>query len=182
MSWKGSDPMVLNVPLLFDNTDTGKSLEGDILNLEGIAGRGPQGGDGPVPFKVSTLEGFGSLVPHNFNGESLDWVISTLEWGEFQRRPRQTDGSGGHRVQQHATLQLTQYVTDKRLVQLSASKRANAHGRRRKTTKVKSGDTLQKISRREYGTSDRWQDIAILNKIRDPRHPGKVGKTLKLPR
>lgn len=47
--------------------------------------------------------------------------------------------------------------------------------------KVKPGDTLIGIAKRLLGDGDRWEEIATLNGIRDPRALA-VGATLKLPK
>ena len=49
-----------------------------------------------------------------------------------------------------------------------------------KTYVVKSGDTLAKISREVYGTTQRWREIASHNKITDPKLL-RVGMTLQIP-
>ena len=54
---------------------------------------------------------------------------------------------------------------------------------------MKKGDTLRLISRKVFGSPDRWDDIRKLNGIADPRTVGKPGKkkgcvgtTLKMPK
>jgi nucleoid-associated protein YgaU len=142
-----------------------------------MAGRGAGvgGRKQPPTVSLSTKDGFGALVPHNFNGESLNWVITGLEWGDQLRRR-----SSGHRVRQAATVEVTQYTTTGG-DELSVAKRNNTHGRRHTTHTVKKGESLMRIARDEYGTSDRWQDIATANNIHDPRHL-RVGMRLKLPK
>ena len=187
LTWTGYEPMSMTIPILFDEWQTQKSVENDILALELLAGRGPGAGGRTQPPDVTlkASAGFGALIPHNFNGESLDWVITSLEWstdeGDVIRRRPQPDGSGGHRVRQAGTVVVTQHVEDKRLIELSVARRRNAHGRRRTVHVVKKGETLMSIARKEYGTADRWQDIAIHNGINDPRHL-RPGKRLKLPK
>lgn len=177
LNWSGFEPMTMTVPVLFDNWHSQESVEEDILALELLAGRGPGGGGRrqPPDITMSTPGGFGSLVPHNFNGETSNWVITDIEWGDALRRR-----SSGHRVRQAGTVTVSQHPSDG-LEELSVARRRNAHGRRRTTHVVKKGESLQSIARAEYGTSDRWQDIAIANNIRDPRQI-KAGRRLKLPK
>ncbi|MBL4889590.1 MAG: LysM peptidoglycan-binding domain-containing protein [Candidatus Lindowbacteria bacterium] len=49
-----------------------------------------------------------------------------------------------------------------------------------KEVKIKKGDTLARIARRELGSAHRWQEIARLNDIRNPRAL-KVGSRIVLP-
>ncbi|MFM7052451.1 MAG: LysM peptidoglycan-binding domain-containing protein, partial [Planctomycetota bacterium] len=49
-----------------------------------------------------------------------------------------------------------------------------------RTVKVREGDTLYAISKRVYGTSSRWKDIAAANGLGDGRGM-KVGMELKVP-
>ena len=49
-----------------------------------------------------------------------------------------------------------------------------------RSVRVREGDTLEKIARRELGNGGRWQEIAQLNGIHDPRKI-KVGQALLLP-
>jgi LysM repeat protein len=181
-NWTGYTPLELTIPILFDNWQDQKSIEDDLATLEALTGRGKGYGsrNEPPTVTLSTPSGFGALVPHNFNGESLTWDLA-VEWGDALRRRQQPDGSGGHRVRQAGTVTATQHAGDALLKELSAAKRNNAHAARRKIHVVKKGETLQKISRIEYGTADRWQDIAVANGIRDPRHV-TVGKRLHLPK
>lgn len=186
LDWVGFDPMSLTIPVLFDDWTTQKSVENDILALELLAGRGPGGGGRrqPPDVELAAVAGFGSLIPHNFNGETNRWVITSLEWStdedDILRRKAQGDGSGGHRVRQAGTVVVSQRPKDPG-EELSVAKRKNAHGRRRKVHRVKKGETLMRIARDEYGNADRWQDIAKANGINDPRHL-RAGARLKLPK
>lgn len=186
LEWTHYEPMKMSGPILLEGLMDGmRSVEDDIAALERLAGRGPGAGGRKRPPSVtlSAPQGFGALIPHNFNGESLPWAITSLSLpaADAIRRNRQADGSGGHRVRQHGVVEVTQWVQDSRVEELSVSRRKNAHPRRRTTHTVKNGETLQSISRAEYGTADRWQDIALANGIRDPRHLPS-GKRLKLPK
>lgn len=87
------------------------------------------------------------------------------------------------RTRHRARLDVT--ITDRvlpRLVKVKPARatrdRAGTKGKR--TTVVRSGDTLQRIALRELGDASRWRDIARKNHIRDPNRP-PVGKALKLP-
>jgi len=48
---------------------------------------------------------------------------------------------------------------------------------------VQSGDTLYSIARRQYGSSNRWEDIFRLNKVLLKNNPARLarGMVLKLP-
>lgn len=49
-----------------------------------------------------------------------------------------------------------------------------------RAVRVREGDTLEKIARRELGAGGRWREIAALNGIEDPRQL-RVGQLLQLP-
>lgn len=178
LTWDGFAPLTMTVDVLFDGLQDGRSVEQDIVNLEKLAGRGPGVGSQTQPPDVTLTShsGFASLVPHNFNGESVPWVVTVIDWGDMLRRR-----DDGHRVRQAATVTIQQHVQDKRLKAASVAQRKNAHGRRHRTHIVRKGETLMSIARAEYGNADRWQDIAKANGIKDPRHPA-IGKHLKLPK
>jgi nucleoid-associated protein YgaU len=193
VNWKGHQPLTMTIPLLFEGrvfSDSkhreGRSIEDLIQGLEALAGRGPgQGGQPPV-LKITVKGGYGSLVPHNFNGENVPWVINSIEWGDNIRR-----ASSGHRVRQQAVIEVIQYVKVKSPADLSVSKRNRIGNRNVKAYTVKKGDTLISISHRVYGTADRWPEIGKLNGITDPRkvYPKAnkakthlyIGQTLKMP-
>lgn len=181
LNWTGYPPLALSVPVLFDNWHSQTSVEDDIANLERLAGRGPGFGGTrqPPTLRLSTVDGFSKLIPH---GDDVNrWVIQTIDWGDALRRGKQPDGSGGHRVRQEGTVSLLQYTAVDLTVEKSASKRANGHQRTQPSHVVKKGETLRKISQKEYGSPDYWQEIANANGIHDPRHL-PVGKKLKLPK
>lgn len=181
LNWAGYPPLALSVPVLFDSWHAQTSVEDDISDLERLAGRGPGFGGTrqPPTLTLSTADGFSKLIPH---GDDVNrWVIQTIEWGDALRRGKQTDGSGGHRVRQAGTVTVLQYTQAALTVEKSASKRAGGHQRGHTSHVVKKGETLRKISQREYGSPDYWQEIATANGIHDTRHL-VVGTKLKLPK
>jgi hypothetical protein len=107
------------------------------------------------------------------------FVLASMDWGTYYRR-----ASDGHLVQQELTLHLWKYVAGDVVVTSPAKKHKAANGQsgtsHPKTYTVKSGDTLQSIAAKIYGTSKKWSDIASANNLRDPNRL-KPGQVLKLP-
>lgn len=180
LNWTGRNPLQLNIPIMFDNLQTGGSVEADILNLEQLAGRGLGVGGSTPPAEITlvTQAGFGALIPHYKSGD-LTYLISNIDWGDAVRRSAQ-NGAGGHRIRQAGVVTVLQNVQSQSLKTLSVSKRNKAHSARNRTHVVKKGETLQSISRLEYGTANKWTDIRAANGIHDPNHL-PVGKKLKIP-
>lgn len=112
--WKGFSPIVMTVPLLFENFDEGTSLEDDIELLELMAGRGRNGGPlRPPPVlrlhsgSVYTTRDSG-LIPANYRtltDDSIVWVINDIEWDGSPIR-----NSVGNRIRQACTVTLMQFV------------------------------------------------------------------------
>lgn len=179
---KPPQPMRITVPVMFGKPGGQTSVEAEVTKLELLAGRGRgAGGDTARPdVKLTTRAGFGALVPHNFNGELIPWVIDGLDLpaSDAIRRGKQSDGSGGHRIRQAGTVTLVQHT--KGVPSRSAAKRRRTT-RRHTTHTVRKGETLTSIAFAEYGDTNMWRKIALANGIHDPRHL-PVGKKLKLPK
>lgn len=170
INFAGYTPLTLEIPVLFDNLNTNKTIEPQLKSLSSMA---RVAGESPPVVKVSAPNVTGQLVPYS----GTKWVINAIAWGDAVRN------STGNRVRQAATVTLLQYIADPRLKELSVAKRLKDNKTKKPHTShvVKQGETLLTISQMEYGTTDRWRDIATANDIYDPRRL-KVGKRLKLPR
>jgi hypothetical protein len=171
--WLGAGPVSISVPILLDGYRASRSVEGDIRALEQMAGRK---GENVYEQRVITCVGPGQLVPH----DGLDFVITGLDWGD------EIVSRDGLRTRQAATVTLTQWVEPVTEQPLSKRHSGGTHAR---SYVVKKGDTLRLISRKVFGSPDRWRQIMTLNKIDDPRIVGTVGKrkgcagtTLQMPR
>jgi hypothetical protein len=128
------------------------------------------------------------LVGPAMSHADLVWVLESVDdSGECQRR------SDGRRSRQALTLNFLEYVPAEIIVQQkspAAAAAARAESAQvstgtgaavpGKTYTAKSGDTLSRIAASQLGNANRWQELANLNGIRDPRTL-KVGQVLKLP-
>jgi hypothetical protein len=182
--WQGKDPLEIDIPILFENWRTGDSLEGDIKQLEMIAGLGNKGGGEPPLMTFNS----GGVISHDYHDAPRhDWVISSISWGDCVKN------DWGNRVRQIATVTVTQFIDDDVLGGLSsADKRRNKNkgkikkgtekaGARKKTYVVKfNHQSLVTIAKEALGDGKRWHEIAKLNSIRDPKSTHK-GQRLRLP-
>lgn len=165
----GLNPLQLNIPIFLGDFGSSNSVEAEIRRLDQFAGR--RTGERPEYVTLKTLDTHQALLRWS---DTVKWVITNIEWGDYLSRT-----SDGHRTRQAATVTVVKKV-DPTIKILSASRRAG-NSRRHTTHIVKKGETLQKVSIIEYGTADRWQDIAKANSIHDPRNL-KPGTKLKLPK
>lgn len=171
-TWVGYDPYVLTIPLMFDGHSRDESVEEAYEALRRIM-RVPVGKERqPSPVKID------GSIPHS----NLSWVIQSIEPGNEIRRSRD-----GRRTRIECTLTAYEYMPADVLVEQKASpakqaaaKAATTGGPAQRTYTVKRGDTLVLISTRLLGTHKRWQEIARLNGVRDPRKL-RVGQVLKIP-
>lgn len=184
VEWNGSDPMKIDIPILFDDFRSNQSVEGDIISLEYMWGIGEDGGEPPLLAFNS-----GGVIPHDqHDAPTHDWVVDDVSWGDADRNEY------GNRVRQAATVTVMLFVEDNVLSDQSAAQRraatqaakrqAGKTGKKRsakhKTHTVRSGETLSSIAKEEYGDASRWHDIATKNGIRDPKSI-KRNQVLKLP-
>jgi hypothetical protein len=157
------------------NDDPGVDVETALAKLELMAGRGRGNVYAEPPkLKVDTA----GVLSHDYtHSPAVRWVITDLEWDDDGAIINQY----GNRVRQPVTVRILEYVTDDRLKRESrkASQKAKAPSST-KTVTVKSGDTLMTIARDRLGDAGRWQELARLNSIRDPRKL-KTGQKIKLP-
>lgn len=166
----GSSPMSMSGPVMLDGFAEGDSVEPQRHALEAMSKIGAHNEEPPL-VKVS------GSVP----GVRRTWVLNDIAWGDHIRRP-----SDNQIIRQVATLTFLEYIEDVELEKLPAAKKhkkkkKHKKGAHKKTYKIKKGDTLQSIALHQLGSAKRWHEIARLNHIRDPKHPGKVGHVIKLP-
>lgn len=185
--WAGRDSVSMTGEFMLDNVDEGRGFElkQAIDTLERMAGVNK---DDPEPPLVRLHSNPAPLVMHSFHHAAhVWWYVDGLAWDAdafiYNRE--------GNPVRAKGTLVLTQHVEDERLQELSSVERRKRRkatpkkGQGKKGAKVKryvvkSGDTLSSIAARHLGSARRWQEIAKLNGIRDPKAV-KVGQTLRLP-
>jgi nucleoid-associated protein YgaU len=174
--WRGGKPYKMSLPILLDGHARGTVIEPQIALLEHM-GRAEGGNDEPPILSIE----FPASRPRT---PGVDWVLNDIAWGDAIY-------VNGLRTRQAATLEFIQHGDEESIITLSPARRRKRKkskakkgkgkkGARQKTYQVKKGDTLMKIAARFLGSASRWQEIAKLNKIRDPRNL-KVGRTLRLP-
>lgn len=175
--WIGYGPYTLSIPILLDRFRWNDSVEPEIERLRRMM-RVPDPTRGHPPIIRVT-----GPVPLS----QLRYVITNITPGEETRR-----SSDGARTRAFMTVDLLEYVQADVLLTSRASPAAKAQNRAPvssstgaatsagRTYTVKAGDTLYVISSRLLGNGNRWQEIANLNGIRDPRAL-KIGAVLRIP-
>lgn len=177
--WVGRDSVSISINFILNDLakNRGAWIEDKCQILDELAG--VEAGD-PEPPLLELHSDPPGIVPHSYERAShVRWFIETLTWDQEAIRYN----GNGNRTHAAGTLVLTQFVKDERLRMSKRKKKDDSKGRR-KTYRVKRGDTLQKIAARKdvYGDRHKWRRIAKANKIRDPKlGPKWVGKVLKIP-
>lgn len=153
-TYDGNDPYRMDVPILFDGWDTGRSMEDaiSILNQMRIP---PADFASPPQVKVE------GAIPV----KGGTWVIEGIDEGDTV-----IWHEDNYRLRQNAVVHLLQFVAAD---QLSIKPPATT-----RIINVKAGDTLKSISKAQYGTTKYWSAIKQANNIRDPK---KLPKTLRIP-
>lgn len=163
--WEGRGPRTVEFTLRLDGYPDTPVTE-QLLTLSAMAGI-PHA-DRPPP-KVQLR--YPAVHP-------IRWVIETLERGEEIRR------SDLQIVRIDVDVQLREWVTPDlvtspaRRVQSNAT--ASGDGSTGRTHTVVAGDTLWALADRYLGSGPRWQEIADLNGVRDPRTL-QIGTRLRIP-
>jgi hypothetical protein len=152
--WKGRPMMKLAFSIVFDHfADASTVIDKGFDTLLNFWR--PADAIGKVEPSVLSLRSTGDLLtPY---GETLDWIISNLEWANAQ------GDHIGQRTQQVLDLEFTEWRPDERL------KTASQKGKpRTKPFKVKKGDTLANVARK-YGISGKELGAMQKPPIKDPR-------------
>lgn len=176
VEYVGRSPRAEDVQIMFDGFRTDTSVEPMISRLYNMMLKrmGPR--DEPAAVVVR------SQLPLSFG--DLRWVITAIAPNDEVRR-----SSDGYRTRALLTVSLMEYVPGDVLVHHKHSPAKSHRNKKAKqgetnhtrTYVLKAGDTLQKIAAHLLGKASRWHEIAKLNNIRDPSHPGKVGRHIKVP-
>lgn len=178
--WVGRDTLALTIDFKMGEIaryTEGVELRERMRNLEHFAGVDIDDPEPPL-FTLNCTPP--ALIPHSAHHASQNkWFIDSLTWDKAQFN---INGSGNP-ISVGGTMVVAVYTVDEHLSSAAKRRAARGKGARRKTYRVRKGDTLQKIAARKdiYGDSKKWKKIATANKIRDPKHPGKVGRVLKIP-
>jgi LysM repeat protein len=186
--WEGRNPIAVRIPFLIDYSDEGDTAacEEKIWTLEQMAGLG-DADDGPPELVVNAS----GAVPHDYYHRKYHrWKIeSNIEWDEDLIWK---DENSGLHLRTGGAFVVRQVVKEQRLDPTkTAAEEVRDKGKRKKRKEgkksspsnrytVKVGDTLQSIAKDKLDNADRWDEIADLNDIDDPRSL-QVGKVLKLP-
>lgn len=179
--WIGTNPIAVEVQFLIDDFQDGAergsgiAVEALIRDLESMAGLDKDMLEPPLVI-------WNANAPHDHTEAShLRWVIESLEWDD---RPYRNEA--GNRVRQGGTFVLRVHEGDEFLstaaeLARNKSKKNKKSDKKTRTHKVKKGETLQSIAKKEH-VKGGWQAILKLNKknVRDPRHL-KEGTVLRLP-
>lgn len=179
--WVGRDPVSITIEFMMDSPDdAGLPTETAARTLESIAGLDSNDPEPPLCLLLSNPP---ALMPHGYHRAAhVRWFVETLTWDADQTHYNKE----GNRIRTAGTVVVTQYVEDTKLSGLAAGGKGKStkgkKGSRRKTYRVKKGDTLSGIAARKdtYNDPKRWVDIKKANGIRDSKNL-KVGKVLKLP-
>lgn len=154
VTWDGSDPYTMDVPILFDGWDLSRSQEKNIALLNHFSISPSDFAPPPQVYVDGALPVTGAV-----------WVLSPqISWGT-----NVIWHEDGYRLRQDAIVHLLQFVEAEAL---SIKPPATSH------TVATGGRTLKQVSRDEYGTTKYWSAIQKANNIRDPK---KLPKTLRIP-
>lgn len=182
---EGYDPLVLTIPLLFDNTvnySTGLqvNIEGAIRDLEWMAGRPahpPYELTGEPPYvEIFTANSKGEqtdLIPEQFQtvpGISQQWYISSIAFDTNALR-----NSKGTRVRQFVTVELTEVILSPTALQKAREvrERSKNHYETFKTTSQV--DTIRRVAA-THDVPGAWKAILEAN----PKLGNNADKKLSL--
>jgi hypothetical protein len=165
-AWRGTpEPLRLSIPVLIDGWPD-ESVEDD-CNVLLVMG-GLHGSDREPPELV--LRGG---VPYNVERRpNLKWVIESLDWGAYTRRP-----DDDARVRQAVTINLMVPEEDDRITRLKP-RRA---GSRAHVVQAPKGSTYEKLAARYLASKRFGGKLAHLNGDRSPDHPFAKPRKVKLP-
>jgi len=170
--WRGRDPVMQTVGVLFDGFLSEEQVDSEVDNLLKLY-RSPADGSAPPVVKVA-----GPI----YRRDITNWIIEDIQLGDDIIREI-IDGVITT-LRQDAVITLMEFIEPEKLeipgsqtpVPPTAKKGPN-----HKFHTVQPGETLQTIAVAEYDTVTRWRDIAKANNIRDPNNP-PVGKQLRMPK
>lgn len=173
-SWKGYGPYSLEISCMLDGFRTNLSVENDLEHLRQLM-RSPKAANAGRPTIVKVI----GPIPMT----QLQYVVSNIDYGGTIRR-----SSDGARIRQILSLTLLEFVpADVAIAKKSPAKatqeKKKTSASPTKSTKihtVKKGDTLWVIAQQYLGSGAKWQQIANLNGIRDPKKL-KIGTKLRIP-
>lgn len=177
--WVGRDALALTIDFRMGSRDRyaqGMELRERIRDLEHFGGVDI---DDPEPPLFTLSSDPPALIPHSSHHASQNkWFMDSLVW----TKELFDFNEAGNPIVAGGTMVVAVYTTDEALSPAHTRRKGKTKGGKRKTYRVKKGDTLQRIAARKdvYKDAKKWKKIATANKIRDPKHL-KVDQTLKIP-
>jgi hypothetical protein len=168
-NWEGHAPFQMELDLFLSEVFKDKSVEDGIRKLERMAVVDTS----LDPNRPPVVRVHGDSLPSV--AKDLGWVIQDLAWGKTIRSV-----DHGHRIQQQVTLSLLEHISGG-LVKESGIKPGGGLQPQYRTYTIKKGDTLQSIAKKLLGKEKRWQEIARLNNLHNPRNL-PTGKKIRVPR
>jgi hypothetical protein len=166
-NWEGHNPFQMDLEAWLSEVQRDRSVEDAIQKLEKMAAI-----DKTLnPNRPPMVRLHGDALPPG--AKYLGWVIQDMTWGKTIRSLNH-----GHRVQQQVTLSLLEHVVGG-LVKERGIKPGGGLAFRIYT--VRHGDTLKSIAKKLLGKESRWQEIARINHIHNPRNL-KQGRKIRVPR
>lgn len=157
--------MEIPVGVIFDAVEFNTTVEPAIDILKQLAGIGAPGAGVPVYMDSA------GLIPYDWQHVPYkQWVIGDLQ----PERTNDIRNHAGHLVRASYTATLWEYtpVDEVQEHSLAVRRSPGKHVVKNARYKVKQGDTLVSIARRQLGSVDRWIDLAKLNGLHG-------GETLK---
>lgn len=172
--YSGVPTLKLDIPILFGNPEDyaqNVGQDGKYLRLLHLA-RSFEDGDEPPVVQI-----FGAAMPFGSGG---NFVILGFDVDPTSVEKRE----GGKLVRLALTMHVSEY-SNPNAVKILKRKKKNPSANGGTTVPpshytVKEGDTLFSIALKFYGDRSKWQEIANINDIRDPRNI-EPGRKIKLP-
>ncbi len=161
--WPQGESLRQSIPILLDGLVENRSVQQSFDRLEAMARK--KGKKRPPAVSVS------GPVHHT----DLIWVVEDIDWGDGDRN------SDGVLIRQPGTLMLMEFEKGDIVTTSQRARDAGPLGPAALRYNIKPGDTLMKIAARKLGDAKRWQEIADLNNLRDPRRKLPTNLQIQLP-
>lgn len=168
VQWDGPSARTCSIEILLDAWRSGGSIAAQLAVVDALA---PPASavEGPVLYVTGS-----PLVP-----STVPWVAQAVNLYDALERPN------GTLARVMVGFELIEKRTADVITRSSPAKRSTgrngtpSRGQPRKHV-VKAGESLTSIAAKELGSAHRWQEIAKLNGLRDPKKL-RVGQSLTLP-
>lgn len=176
--WNGSNPLAIELSLVWDGWRSGVSVENGVTKLEKMAGLGRED-------RVPAMLHWSGNYRHDYQHDpDIDWYIETVDWGDNM-------GEEGLTLRENVTVTIRAFNGGEYIKKTKKKKRSSGGSKSKKKCRakvkayrVKHSDVkggLAGIAKKLMGDRDCWRAIAKTNKIRDPRKI-HAGQYLKMPK